>query len=358
MGVLAGIIQNTNTIKDCLADIKEKANAKGANINYGDDLNTWAGKIQNNIVVQEPAEIVGTAETYSKITRIIGSNEIIIPTKAADGTPMNTTLAIESSHYFRVGDELLAFKRIVFPDYYINVNLSGLSPYNVTAVSQGLRTAAEEVYCGAITIPDWNNGNRVLADLKRFYFPNATSVGRWYYGHWTTDEYVFYAPKMETYFYIDGQYSNEGTVGCKATITCPKVPQILTQNSNYKNGFRYWWGLGEFNSATAIDGISLSEVATTENPLVLKFPALTYSVAPFNRYAQQQSANKLYIGPGLTTLNNGGSNLATGTAAGHIEIHIPEGLDPTTAGNTAYTLTQAGVTYIEDYDYEQDLPTT
>ena len=115
MGVLAGIIQNTNTIKDCLADIKEKANAKGADINYGDDLVTWAGKI-NNIQNAYLANCGSTGTPKQPIDVRI-ADTFIYPTKDRNGNVFNTLLQPDLS--YDIQDVLLnGVRKIVVPEFF------------------------------------------------------------------------------------------------------------------------------------------------------------------------------------------------------------------------------------------------
>lgn len=138
-------------------------------------------------------------------------------------------------------------------------------------------------------------------------------------------------------------------------FNCPQL-KILGTESGYNRTWGWFGNVkqndGVFPKVISMGGIGIPYQGDSYFRLP-KLDKIPYDYT-FFRDSNNTGTLHIYVGPWLTTFHSSAISKAL-TNASYIDWHIPAGLDKTTPGNTAYTLTQAGITYAEDYDYEADL---
>lgn len=347
---MSTINDNINSIRNSLKDIRTAVNSKGANIQEGDDLNTWDDKINAmpDVHVASGAYVYNNAY-YPLSMRVV--DKFTMPTEDDEGHAYPTELSPYgmSSAWGTLCPILLSIaKEVTIPSYYTPFLLNGSWLNNEFGRAMMVEKLIMEgdtnymVHSNAYYVPGigyqginkrfkeatWSNLTRlcgfycyVNSDEAQNYpkltlnFPKVTlmqaaasSAG--FYGDTTNGRYReidFNFPELESIVLIaNGMNMFSGSIG---TINMPKLKSI-TGN--------YTW----FKSST------------TNKSYTMLCPALeTMTNTSFG--STGNGGIKLYIGP----------NLSNAVAAiGNAEIHIPAG-DST----TKMTLDTLGVSYTQDY---------
>lgn len=362
MALLDDINQKIALIGECVDDIGEAANTKGAGIDLEyDRLTEWAGKIEAmDVPVYEFKGLTADAA----LNLVVG-DVFTFPVQMDTGVPPNRTINLVSNTATAGAYlPLFLFTRVRIPSYFETTNIVVTTPpvgsggTTTTVLSAALRYI--DINSRFITNCHLNaNGYLREINLNEVTDNNGSIVQvTWANNQTYKDELplAINAPKMTGTLAIGiNSYASSGSMK-PIFIDAPYATIFRgATRANSTTVYTTLDGPGQFclPSVRTIGGIWIPTDAS--HVLEMRFPRITR----VNTLSHGNNGSETFIGSGRA----GTTNLYLGPDVNYfaiyglsapgdsrIHIHIPAG-DST----TKTTLDTAGFTYVQDYDYEPDL---
>ena len=355
MSKMSRILQNAESIKNSLADIQDAVNTKGAEIDEGDDLNTWAGKIIANIQGQFPPKAVNNGSAY--LSSVLLRDVLEIPTVDSAGNPINGTLGTsvpDSAWYVLFGTS----ESLIIPAYFTELNPTNIRK-PVNSPLKYIRVDSETVSkdCDWFSFENLTELNLNGATAMTFGYINAFSKAG-------LPKLTVNIPNATTVSM--GTYAGSGdpTAIREIDINMNKMTELrvgLSSSSTTNRDFAMVNGTIYLPKCQTITrggsggtGLGLKGYIGTTGAQIWRMPALTqmlYINYPWTG-GNATSPTKVYIGKNFTGMT-GSASFKTSVEGGTIELHLPSG-DST---SKTYFETTVGIDsqYIH-YDYDTTYP--
>lgn len=338
---MSDLNNNINSIRNSLKDIRTAVNSKGANIQEGDDLNTWDEKIgaMPDVHVYGPDHSVNLFPSYIRLV-----DKLTVPIEDPDGNGYPVAIAPSQTL-------LASASEIVIPEHFTSCNFTNSAMYYNKYAMNKVR------YEGASV----SNLRYLLLNpqLEEIDLPNATTVGGLYYVGDASAAAV--TPYRKVTINIDN-YTGSIFQGSGASynvereieINAPKVETISSLGSS--TGSAFYGTYGKINlpglktlicGSQLIYGTGTNKTQRWDLSSLTSFTTSTSSNYPW--YSPNGGHVDLYIGKDLATFTISNAttltNFKTAITNGIVTIHIPSG-DSTTKD----TLDTAGIEYEPDND--------
>lgn len=261
------------------------------------------------------------------------ATDILTIPERLDGVELNTTINMMKTA--RLTNMINASRKIVVPERYTNVQYGWASSYY---------PQWEELILEGATVFNTGNVNNCRY-LKRLSYPKwAGEVNRWSLLCSTSLDASPVSTELDLDFPLCTAFNPDkiGTSGhiVALTVNMPSVTGIGTKINNL-DGLRYCEGNWVFKSCV---GLGYWPMPQTEQ--TLRLPAIRTIYEPF--ITGGSGVINLYLGPNLGSIMN--SALSVMQQNSNIKIHIPPGTN-----DTMIYLTNYGVPFTADYNYQEDL---
>lgn len=363
MALLDDINQKIALIGECVDDIGEAANIKGAGIDLEyDKLDKWAEKI---LAMDVPVYKIYGLTSDSALNIVMGDKFTYPSTMVGTEPPSRTFQIAAGTATNGMAFPLFTFERVTIPEYYetSNIVVSGLPllPNTTTGTTSITVAAAPLKYLNVKT--RFNTKCRIesFGYLREINFPEITDNNSQYLDViWNNNTayrdnlpILISAPKF-TYTLRPGIHSYNASGSMKPIrIDAPYASSLGC--ATYSGDSRCTLdGPGQFCMNSLRSLICFWIPTDASAVLEMRFPRITSINSPSHgNYGTSThigsgrlGTTNCYLGPNLASFNIYGYS----TSDTRIIFHIPAG-DST----TKTTLTTAGVSFVQDYNYEPDM---